>query len=131
MPPWAAALALTLVVEVPLVAAFYGGQRWRMAAVSVVMNAATNLTLNLLLPRLPGLRGGHHVLPGELLATLSEAAAYALASRPRDLPRALFVSSLANGCSFSAGWLFFVRWAPAYHRLFGLLTVGAAHGRLG
>jgi hypothetical protein len=106
MPPWAVALAVTLLVEVPLVAALFPGRRWRMAGVSVVMNVATNLTLNLLLPRVSALRG-HYLMPGETLAVVSEAAAYALASR--DVPRSVLASSLANLLSFSAGFLPFVR----------------------
>jgi hypothetical protein len=69
----------------------------------VVGNAATNLFLNLVLARTPYLMG-HHVLPGEILAVVGEAAAYAAFSRPRDLPRAILVSALANALSFSAGF---------------------------
>lgn len=104
MPGWALALAITLAVEVPLVAALYPGQRLRLAGVAVLANAATNLTLNLGLPRVPTL-AGRHVIPGEMLAVVAEAAAYAWTSRPRDLPRALFVSSLANAASFGVGLL--------------------------
>ncbi len=104
MPPWALALAITLGVEVPLVAALFPGQRLKMAAVAVLANAATNLTLNLWLPRLDFLRGSY-LFPGEVLAVVAEAAAYALASRPRDLPRSLLASSLGNMLSFAAGLL--------------------------
>jgi hypothetical protein len=105
---WVVAVAVTLLIEVPLVAALYPGQRLKMAAVATVMNVATNLTLNLVLPRLAWLRG-QWLLPGEVLAVISEAAAYTLASRPRDLPRGLLVSSLANALSFGAGFLPFLR----------------------
>ncbi len=108
IPAWAAALAVTLVIEVPLVAALFPGQRLKMAAVSTVMNAVTNLTLNLVLRRAAWLHG-HWLVPGEVFAVLSEAAAYALASRPRDLPRSLLASSLANALSFSAGLLPFLQ----------------------
>jgi hypothetical protein len=107
MPGWAAALAVTLVIEVPLVALLFPGQRLKMAAVATVMNAATNLTLNLVLPHLVWLHG-QWLLPGEVLAVVTEAAAYALASRPRDLPRSLLASSLANALSFGAGLVPFV-----------------------
>jgi hypothetical protein len=63
---------------------------------------ATNLTLNLVLPRLSYLRG-HYLVPGEVMAVAVEATAYALASRPRDFARGLMVSSLANALSFSLG----------------------------
>ncbi len=102
MPPWAVALAVTLGIEVPLVAALFPGRRLRMAAVAAVANVVTNLTLNLLLPRVPVLQG-RHVLPGEILAVVAEAAAYAAASR--DLPRSLLASSVANALSFGAGLL--------------------------
>jgi hypothetical protein len=107
MPPWAVALVVTLIVEVPVVAALYPRQRRKMASVAVVANIATNLTLNLLLPHLEVLRG-RHLLPGEIMAVVVEAAAYAIASRPRDVPRALVASSLANALSFGLGlipWL--------------------------
>jgi hypothetical protein len=103
MPCWAAALALTLAIEVPVVAACFPGQRTRMALVAAAMNAATNLMLNLVLARLPALRG-RHVVPGEILAVVAEAAAYALAGRPRDVPRSLLASGLANLLSFGAGY---------------------------
>jgi hypothetical protein len=108
MPAWAAAVAVTLVVEVPLVAMLFPGQRIKMAVVATVMNVATNLTLNLVLPHVAFLEG-QWLLPGEILAVLSEAAAYTLASKPHDLPRSLFVSSLANALSFGAGLVPFVR----------------------
>jgi hypothetical protein len=100
MPGWVAAVALTLVVEVPVVALFFPGQRIKMAAVAAVMNVATNITLNLVLPRL--LRE-QWLLPGEVFAVIAEAAAYALAGRPHDVPRSLLASSLANALSFGAG----------------------------
>jgi len=96
------ALVVTLVLEVPLVAAFYPGQRKRMAVVALVANVCTNLTLNVLLPAVPPLRG-YHVLVGEILAVLVEWAAYAAASRPRDAGRALAVSGLANALSYGVG----------------------------
>ncbi len=96
------ALAVTLLLEVPLVALVYPGQRSRLAVVALIANACTNLTLNVVLPALPPLRG-HHVLVGEILAVVVEAVAYAAASRPRDVGRALVVSGVANALSYGAG----------------------------
>ena len=110
MPGWAAAVAVTLVIEVPLVAALFPRQWIKMAAVAAIANSATNLTLNLVLPHVVWLRG-QWLLPGEILAVVTEAAAYAVASRPHDVPRSLFASSLANAVSFGAGLLPFVRTA--------------------
>ena len=104
MPGWAVALAVTLAIEVPLVAALFPGQRLKLAGVALAANVCTNLTLNLVLPHVPWLHG-RHLLPGEVLAVVAETAAYTLASRPRDFPRALLASSLANALSFSAGLL--------------------------
>ena len=97
MPGWLIALAVTLVIEVPLVAALYRGERVRLAVAAVVANAATNLALNLVLaPR------GHLVL-GEVLAVVVEALTYAVASRRGDLPWAIWVSAGANLASFTLG----------------------------
>jgi hypothetical protein len=97
-----AALGVTLLLELPVVAAAYPGQRARLTAVALVANTCTNLTLNVVLPLWPLLRG-HHVLAGEVLAVVVEAAALAAASRPRDVGRALLVSGLGNALSYGAG----------------------------
>jgi O-antigen/teichoic acid export membrane protein len=68
-----------------------------MAVAAVVANAATNLALNLVLAP----RG--HLVAGEAIALVVEAAIYALASRTRDVPRAIAVSAIANVLSFSFG----------------------------
>jgi hypothetical protein len=107
-PGWAVAVALALVIEVPVVVLFFPGQRAKMAAVAAVANVATNLTLNLVLPHISWLHG-RWVLPGEILAVVVEAAAYAVASRPHDLARSLLVSSLGNALSFGVGLLPFVQ----------------------
>jgi hypothetical protein len=96
------ALFVTLLLEVPLVALAYPRQRARMALVAVVANTFTNLTLNVVLPQVSLVRG-HHVLVGEILAVAVEAIAYAAASRPRDVGRALVVSGVANALSFGVG----------------------------
>jgi hypothetical protein len=100
------ACAVTVAVECPIVAALYPGQRLRMAAVCALATAATNLAMNLLLRRWFG-AGLDHLLLGEASALLLEALVYALVRRPRDWGRALVASALANGASFSAG---FVLW---------------------
>ncbi|MFT3914521.1 MAG: hypothetical protein QM704_10510 [Anaeromyxobacteraceae bacterium] len=102
MSGYAAALALTLAVEVPLVAALFPGRRLRMAALAAVATTATHLFMGFGLPRL--VAPGAWLLAGEAFATAAEAAAYALATR--NLPRALVASGLANLASFLAGaWL--------------------------
>jgi hypothetical protein len=98
------ALAVTLAIEVPVVVLLFPGQRVRMGIAALVANTATNLVLNLLLPRLPGI-GSHHVVVGEVFALVGEAAIYAAVSRPRSLSRALVASGLGNGLSFAAGGL--------------------------
>jgi hypothetical protein len=59
LSPVVVALAVTLLLEVPVVAIAYPGQRARMAAVALVANTATNLTLNVALPRVSLLLGHH------------------------------------------------------------------------
>jgi hypothetical protein len=107
MHGWLAALLVTLAIEVPIVATLFPGQRIRMAIVALVVNIATNLALNLVLPRIPIL-SGRYVFPGEMLAVVGEAAAYTAFSRPPDLPQSLLASALANALSFAAG----LRWLP-------------------
>jgi len=101
-PGWAVALAVTLVLEVPLVVALYPGQRKRIGVASLLANCATNLTLNLLLWRLP-FAAGNHIFLGEALALFTEAIVYGAVSRPHDWPRGLLASALANALSFFAG----------------------------
>ncbi len=102
MTRWLSALVVTLAIEVPIVAALFPGQRVRMALVAAVANIATNLTLNLVLARWAAL-GGYQVPAGEILAVVLEAAAYGVASRPRDWSRSTLASSLGNALSFAAG----------------------------
>ena len=101
---YAIALAVTLAVEVPVVAAFYPGRRRRMAAVCVAANIVTHLLLHFVFPAVVP-RGVSPLLVGEVFATIAEAAAYAAAVR--DPGRALVASALANSCSFGAGILLF------------------------
>ena len=104
IPPYAIACAVTVAIECPIVAAVFPGQRLRMAAVCAVATAATNLFMNLLLRRWLG-AGLTHLLVGELSALVLEALAYVIFCRPREVGRALVASALANGASFSAGFL--------------------------
>lgn len=99
------ALALTLGVEVPIVAALYPGQRARLAVIAAFASTATHLTLHFALPRL--VPAAQVMLLGEALALLGEALAYGVLSRPRDLGRALVASALANAASFGLGILVF------------------------
>jgi hypothetical protein len=96
------AAGVTCLIEVPLVALFFPGERLRMAGVALVANVATNLTLNVLLPAW-GYRGAHWLFWGELAVMLVEAAVYVLLSRGRDLGRALLASGLGNASSFAWG----------------------------
>ena len=102
MSPYALALALTLAVEVPIVALLFPRQRLRMAFVCAAATVATHLSMHFALPRVLG-SWGAAVLWGELGALTVEAAAYAIASRPRDPARALVTSALANLTSYAAG----------------------------
>ncbi len=101
MTTYASALALTVAVEAPLVAAVYRGQRMRLAVVAAFATTASHLFMFRVLPGL--VPHGAWLVTGEAIATAAEAAAYALASR--DLPRALIASGLANAASFVAGGL--------------------------
>lgn len=96
------ALLVTLVIEVPIAAALFPRQRARIALVSLVANAATNLALNVGLPWL-GVYGTPRILAGETAALVLEAIAYAAVSRPHDVGRAIFASALGNGLSFTVG----------------------------
>jgi hypothetical protein len=98
------ALAITLVVEVPIVAALFPGRRRRMALVCAVATTVTHILLHFVFPRvLP--RGISPLVFGEVFATLAEAAAYLAASR--EPGRALTASALANLCSFAVGLFLF------------------------
>jgi hypothetical protein len=96
------ALGATLLIEVPFVALWYPRQRLRLAGVAFLANTFTNLTLNVVLPRIALLRG-RHVIVGEILAVVIEALAYAATARPRDVGKALVVSAVGNALSFELG----------------------------
>jgi hypothetical protein len=99
------ALVVTLVIEVPIVAALFPRQRSRMAAIALVANTVTNLTLNVGLPHV-GVHGTPRILVGESAALVVEALAYALLSRPREVGRAIIASAIGNGLSFTLGGVF-------------------------
>ncbi|MFH2006799.1 MAG: hypothetical protein ABI333_09465 [bacterium] len=102
--PVAIALAITLAIEVPVVAALYSGQRRRMALACAASTTVTNLAMNLLLVRVMA-DPQQALLCGEILALVLEAVTYIVVSRTRDVGRALVASGLANALSFGAGWL--------------------------
>jgi hypothetical protein len=102
MAPWLVALVLTVAIEVPVVAAFFPGQRLRLAFVALGANVVTNLVLNIVLAR--SAWGGHHLVPGEVFAVVGEALAYSVFSRPPDVARAALASGVANLLSFAVGF---------------------------
>jgi hypothetical protein len=103
------ALGITLALEVPIVAAFYGGQRARLAAAAVVANVGTNVAMNVLLVRSSRDSYDTTLLAGEAVALLLEAVVYAAVDRKHDLVKALTASAAANLASFGAGLLLFGR----------------------
>ena len=102
----AVALAITLVIEVPIVAAFYRGHRVRMAIAATLANIATNLAMNALLVR-GALPYNPTLLAGEGVALAAEAIVYGLVAPGRDWAKAITASAAANLASFAAGLLFF------------------------
>lgn len=106
MTPALVALAVTVAVEVPIVALVFPRERARMALACAIATSATNLAMNLLLyPRVGSV--DTYLLVGEIGATLAEAAVYYAASREHDVGRALLASALANAASFGAGLVLF------------------------
>lgn len=102
------AYALTLALEVPVVAAFFPGQRRRMAVACAAATTVTHLTMHFVLPRLVS-SYGQFILVGEVGALVVEAVVYWLASQPREAGRALAASAVANLLSYGAG-LYLLRW---------------------
>ena len=104
MSPALLAWALTVIVEVTVVAWVYAGERLRMALACAVATTATNLTMNLVL--FPNVRSiTSYLLIGEIGAVVIEAAVYFAVSKERDIGRALIASAIANNASFAAGML--------------------------
>jgi peptidoglycan biosynthesis protein MviN/MurJ (putative lipid II flippase) len=102
---YAFAIAVTLLVQVPVVAAFYPRERLRMAAVCAVTTVATNAVIDVAILR-SATRYDALVLAGELAAVVVEALVYFYAARPRDLRRAFAASAAANVLSYAVGLLF-------------------------
>lgn len=97
------ALAVTIAIEVPIVAALFPGRRARLAVTCALATTATHLVLHFVLPR--SLPPGAALLAGEALATFAEALAYAAAAGP--LGRAMVASAVANSASYAAGLVLF------------------------
>lgn len=97
------ALAITLASEVPIVAACFPGQRWRMALLCVAATTLTHLWMHWGLSR--WLSGDAWLITGEAMATCFEAATFALLSRPREPRRGLIAAALANSASYVLGLL--------------------------
>jgi peptidoglycan biosynthesis protein MviN/MurJ (putative lipid II flippase) len=104
MPPFLFAVAVTILIESPCVAAFYPKDRVAMALFCASINFVSNLTMNLLLPRWLG-TGATFLVVGESGALCLETVFYYLVSRDKSPWRALAASGLANGLSFGAGLL--------------------------
>lgn len=97
------ALVFTIVIETAVIAALFPGQRRSLALTCVGATTVTHLAMHLLLPIWLG-RGPVWLVTGEAMALVLEAVAYVGVSRPRDAPRAVLASALANAASFG-GWL--------------------------
>jgi hypothetical protein len=106
MPFLLVALAITLLLEVPIVAAFYPGHRARMAIAATVANVATNLAMNLVIERRL-FAYSSTLLTGEAVALVAEAVVYALVAPGRDWAKAFTASAAANLASFGAGLVLF------------------------
>jgi peptidoglycan biosynthesis protein MviN/MurJ (putative lipid II flippase) len=102
LSPRVYAALLSVAVESPIVAAFYRGQRLRMAIVCAVTTTVTNLAMNLVLVRHVSSASAFLAI-GEGGAFVVEAFVYALVARPRDFPRAIAASAFANAASFALG----------------------------
>lgn len=106
---YALALALTISLEAPIVAACHPGARLRMGLVCVVATTITHVIMHFALQ--PALAGSYTawLVSGELLALIGEWAAYTIAqpAEARDPGRALLASAAANAASFGAGMLWF------------------------
>jgi hypothetical protein len=105
MTAYLAALGVTIGIEAPVVALAFPGQRLRMACACVAATTATHVFMHFGLPRVLH-SPGHVLVLGELIATVVEAAVYAVVGRPPSLGRGLVASAIANTLSYSAGLLF-------------------------
>ena len=105
-PSIASALAVTLVIEMPIVALSYPGERFRLAGACAVATTVTNLVMNAWLSRASG-SYDTYLLSSELGASLIEAIVYVAVSRGHGVGNALVASGLANAASFAAGLIAF------------------------
>ena len=96
------ALAVTVAVETPVIAAVYRSQRFRMAAVCILTTSITNVGMNTWL-RSTATSYDQYVHVGEACAVLIEATVYALVARGRDVPKAMLASGASNALSYAAG----------------------------
>jgi len=104
--PLVEAWFVTLLAEVPCVAACYRGQHARMALTCALGTSFTNLAMNGLLPRWLG-TGSTWLVTGEVAALALEGLLYLAVGRPRDPARAFIASAVANAASLGAGLLLF------------------------
>lgn len=102
MSSWLIPLIITLLVEVPIVAVMFPGQRARMALTCAVATTLTNVAMNTVWAAHAG-SYDIYLLGGETGALVLEALAYVLMSRPRQWARSLAASGAANAASFAAG----------------------------
>jgi len=98
------ALATTVVIEVPVVAAVFFRRWGRMAIACAAATSCTHLAMHFVIRPLAD---SHlvFIVVGEVMATAVEGVVYAFVSRPRDIPRAFIASALANSLSFGFGLL--------------------------
>ena len=105
---YAIALAITLLVEVPIVAAFYPAERARMGLVAVATIALASVALDVVLAHV-ALRRDVAITAGQGLAFAIESLVYANAARGRESGwrRALAASAAANLASYVIELVFF------------------------
>jgi hypothetical protein len=102
------ALLVTLVVEVPIVSAFYPDERARMGLVCVVVTSVVMVVVDLALSA-AHLSRAATLVAGQAIALVLDAAAYAHAARGRERgwSRALAASAAGNLASYFVGALLF------------------------
>ena len=105
---WLGAAAVTIVVETVILAAA-GYRTKRFLAVCVLINLATNLSLNLGLTLLPGVAYWAVLYPGEVAVVVIEWLVLRLVAEPVRMPngRLLGFVLAANVASFLCGPLLF------------------------
>ncbi|HET6582281.1 MAG TPA: hypothetical protein VFG69_02515 [Nannocystaceae bacterium] len=101
MTSYLAALAVTLAVEVPIVALAFPKQRAALALAAAIATTTTHLAMHS--STLPGWSPPLGLLAAEIAATASEAVVYAVLTR--QPLRAAIVAIVANVASFALGLL--------------------------